>query len=702
MRRLVLPLLAIVLVFTACQNLSHTVAFQEMERMEYTRQIDTQKFIDWLHDSNPEIRLKATEVLGRVQDSTALVLLANRLTDEDVRVRRAAAFALGQLFHPKVESYIMDALRLETDNSVRTELVNALGKCGTDKSFLTLRDFLQSGYEEYQKSSAIAHGLLARRGYFPPGSNVETLGKVMRNATSGEVSWRCAYALSRIGNVWSLPDLVEVLSSSDTLTRYFALKGIDLITSRMKSDPFKEYVRKNRKDRELRELNQFFNSSEFRQKIIAQLQDSTWYVRVEALKVLGDLGEERYQKEIVKLLADPHPHVQIQAIRSLGKFLNWLTRKEMRRIYKSESDWRMRGEALAVLAKIQPAEALRYVREEWLDKPWPQNYYAIETLKNIETVDPKRPVKETDEATRLLVKLANSDQIAQTTRALEVLTNRRKPPVVDFFIKKLKTGDMAVATIVSTYFSSPLGPRPEEGVETLINVYKQFTAPRDLEAMQQILVALDSIGSEKAVPFLNQELRNPYPTIYETARRALMHITDSDSIPLPQIKRQYETKWDFPKVSQDSIYQVTFYTSQGDFTIELFPEKAPVNVANFVSLVKQSFFDGISFHRIIPGFVVQGGDPRGDGWGGPGYSVPCEYNDVFYDRGVVGIAHAGKDTGGSQFFITHTPQPHLNGRHTVIGKVIAGMAVVDRLMIYDQIERTDLRVLPKSLSATEE
>ena len=87
--------------------------------------------------------------------------------------------------------------------------------------------------------------------------------------------------------------------------------------------------------------------------------------------------------------------------------------------------------------------------------------------------------------------------------------------------------------------------------------------------------------------------------------------------------------------------------------------------------------------------MVQAGDPRGDGWGGPGYSIPCEYNDLFYERGMVGMAHAGKDTGGSQFFITHTPQPHLNGRHTAFGKVVAGLDVIDRIEIYDQIYQAE-------------
>jgi cyclophilin family peptidyl-prolyl cis-trans isomerase len=108
-------------------------------------------------------------------------------------------------------------------------------------------------------------------------------------------------------------------------------------------------------------------------------------------------------------------------------------------------------------------------------------------------------------------------------------------------------------------------------------------------------------------------------------------------------------------------------------------------VANFVGLARRGYFNGLSFHRVVPDFVVQGGDPRGDGWGGPGYTIRCEYNTLGYERGRVGMALAGKDTGGSQFFITHSPQPHLNGRYTIFGEVIEGEDVLDAIQVGDII-----------------
>lgn len=157
----------------------------------------------------------------------------------------------------------------------------------------------------------------------------------------------------------------------------------------------------------------------------------------------------------------------------------------------------------------------------------------------------------------------------------------------------------------------------------------------------------------------------------------------------------YVLKWDFPPASADSLYQVVFRTNRGDFTIDLLPEKAPVTVANFLDLVRRDFYNGLFFHRVIPGFVSQAGDPRGDGWGGTDYVIPCEYNDLPYERGTVGMALSGKDTGNSQFFVTHTPQPHLNGKYTAFGRVSSGMEVVDHLAMFDQIQDASVRVSPK-------
>ncbi|HEX8290209.1 MAG TPA: peptidylprolyl isomerase, partial [Pyrinomonadaceae bacterium] len=126
-------------------------------------------------------------------------------------------------------------------------------------------------------------------------------------------------------------------------------------------------------------------------------------------------------------------------------------------------------------------------------------------------------------------------------------------------------------------------------------------------------------------------------------------------------------------------------TDKGPFTMELLPDEAPLTVDNFVGLARKNYFNNVLFHRVVPNFVVQGGDPRGDGNGGPGYQIRCEINEVPYGRGAVGMALSGKDTGGSQWFVTHSPQPHLDGGYTVFGRVVEGMDVVDQIVRGDRI-----------------
>ena len=131
-----------------------------------------------------------------------------------------------------------------------------------------------------------------------------------------------------------------------------------------------------------------------------------------------------------------------------------------------------------------------------------------------------------------------------------------------------------------------------------------------------------------------------------------------------------------------------FDTSRGTIKIELYPDKAPLTVANFVNLAKRGFYDGLNFHRVIADFMIQGGCPEGSGRGGPGYRFEDETNNgVRHERGVLSMANAGPNTNGSQFFITHLPTPHLDGRHTVFGKVLEGQDVVDTVKQGDLINR---------------
>jgi cyclophilin family peptidyl-prolyl cis-trans isomerase len=136
------------------------------------------------------------------------------------------------------------------------------------------------------------------------------------------------------------------------------------------------------------------------------------------------------------------------------------------------------------------------------------------------------------------------------------------------------------------------------------------------------------------------------------------------------------------QIDPNKRYQATFHTSKGDFTAELFASQAPITVNNFVSLARDGFYNGTTFHRVIRGFMAQGGDPTGTGTGGPGYQWNDEPGALALPHdsaGILSMANAGRNTNGSQFFITFTPTPHLNGKHAVFGRIVSGMDVVNSL-----------------------
>ncbi|MFW5831122.1 MAG: peptidylprolyl isomerase [Prolixibacteraceae bacterium] len=140
--------------------------------------------------------------------------------------------------------------------------------------------------------------------------------------------------------------------------------------------------------------------------------------------------------------------------------------------------------------------------------------------------------------------------------------------------------------------------------------------------------------------------------------------------------------------------KASIHTEKGVMNVQFYDDDAPGTVDNFIKLSESGFYDGVNFHRVIPGFVIQGGCPDGTGSGGPGYSIKCELDgdNQYHDRGVLSMAHAGKDTGGSQFFICHNREntKHLDRHHTCFGKVTHGLEVIDQIKPGDKIEKIEI------------
>ncbi|MDH5491696.1 MAG: peptidylprolyl isomerase, partial [Myxococcales bacterium] len=232
-----------------------------------------------------------------------------------------------------------------------------------------------------------------------------------------------------------------------------------------------------------------------------------------------------------------------------------------------------------------------------------------------------------------------------------------------------------------------LPPPPTAQLQAALEAaHTRLLATEALEGLQAWCHALDALAGPTRVRFQD--------ALLGLARHWNVSVRAAARAALPPARRPEEGEASPPPpnpLEAGSILlgccsRVRVSTSRGDFLLELMSDHAPTTTAGFLERVERGFYDGLSFHRVVPGFVAQGGDPQGDGYGGPGYAQRCELNRLSYERGTLGMALAGRDTGGSQFFITHSAQPHLDGRYTAFGRVVEGMEVVERLQTGDRIE----------------
>jgi cyclophilin family peptidyl-prolyl cis-trans isomerase/HEAT repeat protein len=236
-----------------------------------------------------------------------------------------------------------------------------------------------------------------------------------------------------------------------------------------------------------------------------------------------------------------------------------------------------------------------------------------------------------------------------------------------------------------------LGELPPNESITNALVDALAVALRDQEMNDAALSILDALGKQKNAK-ANDALKSALTSEDHLIRRRAVSVLKTNdggdfSSQIVTVKTA-NTLADYNRAiaRMGTTVNAVVTTTKGAFTIQLLPDDAPLTVDNFIRLAERNYFRGITVHRVVPNFVIQDGDPRGDGNGGPGYQIRCEINQSPYGRGAVGMALSGKDTGGSQWFVTHAPQPHLDGGYTVFGKVISGMDTVDSIARGDAIQ----------------
>jgi cyclophilin family peptidyl-prolyl cis-trans isomerase/HEAT repeat protein len=236
-------------------------------------------------------------------------------------------------------------------------------------------------------------------------------------------------------------------------------------------------------------------------------------------------------------------------------------------------------------------------------------------------------------------------------------------------------------------------PPSEENSRWLVQAWPQAANDTLNDAALSIIDALGKQKTDTANDQLKEALKSGDPLIRRRAAAALKAGNGGDFSAQIGTVHSRNTDADYRRALSriGKTVRAVVTTSKGSFTIEFLPEAAPLTVDNFVQLAQRNYYRNVTIHRVVANFVIQDGDPRGDGNGGPGYQIRCEINEVPYDRAAVGMALSGKDTGGSQWFVTHSPQPHLDGGYTVFGRVVAGMDVVDRIVRGDIIQSITIR-----------
>ncbi|MFN2499658.1 MAG: peptidylprolyl isomerase [Pyrinomonadaceae bacterium] len=310
--------------------------------------------------------------------------------------------------------------------------------------------------------------------------------------------------------------------------------------------------------------------------------------------------------------------------------------------------------------------------------------------------DLKLPTERAEELLRAMLEFRNSGLTINTQVAvhseyaipdvLRAYAAFKPKGLAEVLRNHLKESDVVIRGTAADLLG--VFPPEEANARALIDALPVALADRALnDAALSILDALAKQKTAKASEAIKTALDS---NDYLVRRRAVTLLKTNDagdfSARIRTVKTS-NTAADYERAIAHISKQVhaVVSTSRGSFTVDFLPEEAPLTVDNFIQLAKRKYFNGVTVHRVVPNFVIQDGDPRGDGNGGPGYQIRCEINEAPYERGAVGMALSGKDTGGSQWFVTHSRQPHLDGGYTVFGNVVSGMDVVDNIARGDVI-----------------
>ena len=591
------------------------------------------ELVRFLSSDGAAVRARAALALGRIQDSTTVEPLIGLLADPSAEPRREAVFALGQiaLAHPGSTrlAHVRPALEraLASGDTLTVDLaIEALGKLGDKAGTPRVVSYLGSRSALLRGEAAVALWRLA------DSTAIDAL-LAHDDDADPEVRWRVLYALEKV----VAPDRVVLhvaqhLDDSDWLSRAYAARTL----GRQKSTRATAYV-------------------------LQMLEDPEVPVVVNAMRALQSIGDSSGTytlRALTTALRHPHPYVRVSSATALADRFAWARADSDARVAAVETllvhlvdpDAATRGacvKALAARGRLGQGNARGMLHD-------PSVYTCVATLQALPLLG------ERDALPLILPRLAPGTPLPVRMAAAEALGALKAKSGV----APLRAALADSSTLIDGAVAGALADLGDSAsVPALARAYA--ARARDADADARIAIH-DALATLRGKAFADSIERAHPAAVAPPAAGA--------------------EDFDAPPAARGAV----IHTSAGDIEWEFYGAEAPQTVKNFVRLANRGYFDGTAIHRVVPNFVIQDGDPTGTGSGGPGYTIRCEYNRLRYDSGMVGMALSGKDTGGSQWFITHSPQMHLNGRYTIFARVTRGMDVVRRVVQGDRVLKVEI------------
>ncbi len=627
---------------------------------EDSRDAEKEFFGVLLVDDSPEVRRRACLALGRIgmldcPDWFRPQLEKIMAEDDDASVRAMAAFALGEAMEDEAIQQLVVALENKSPE-VRAASTEALSKFG-GRAETAVESILRMF--ESEQDEEVLRTLLLTSWRLGDGRTVPAAIKVF---SEGAESLRADAAFHLTRFPWRRP-------GEESASPVFPPELLEEMAADANAEVRKYAARMSAvapADSDVTEL------------LTGLLLDENDAVAINAVRSAAARWTDDLLQPYLNAFLERKAHVRLEAVRMSSSIANPGLTEPLREILEGEEDALAAAALTSLIARgeLDPtAELERFLTDErWVVR--------IAAAELIHTTFGGKPWE--------LLEIALNDESAGVrSAAVSSIVQTEGYGGRETLEKLLASDDPTIMATAARAYAQEVGP---EAGERLAQLYLDIKDRPDAEAKAELLNVLAALGSnEKALAALSEALGDPDRSTRLLAARLLKGIDGEDRCSKVGPQELDLTEEDYLEKIREmrEVTGAVIKTSKGDVTFE-FLNDATLTAHSFISLARKGFYDGIAIHRVVPDFVVQAGCPRGDGTGGPGYSIRCEINEHRYVRGAVGMALAGKDTGGSQWFITLSPQPHLNGGYTIFASVKSGMEIADTLMIGDKILSIEL------------